>query len=619
MQAGAVSLGLVFANDQQNIIPHFQRPYVWGEEKNWQPLWEDIREAAEEVEGEDNSPYLKSDTRTYFLGAMVLQHRPKPPMRVVLWDVIDGQQRLTTLQVLVSAARAVALAIGETPLAASFAGMIENKPDTIHKDYPNDRFKLWPLPHDREAFLWAVSTDPNTGVPPDSKHLIAQARVWFERVIGEWTRDAEKPDHRLYNLLETLKNRMQLVQITLEGKEDPQVIFEVLNHRGVLLDAVDLVKNLLFQRLEHSGKSVEADDLLTHVWAPLDRKPWREEVSRGRLLRKRADILLSYWLTIEQGKEVPVEHLFSDFKTWLHGSDREAADVIRSIRHYADRMEAMRALPLSDPVGQVLDRLEASQTTTPWPVLLYLHAKDDIPVDQFRKAAKAIDSFIMRRQVCRMTTKDYNHLFVSVLAAAKVADPSSAGDAVVQSLLGQESDSRRWPTDDEFDQMLAVDNLYHVITRARLRSLLLALDLQMRTDKTDPGALLSYADGSLNIEHILPQKWETKWPLGLEQGDDGYDEALSRRWRLIHQLGNLTLMTSKLNSAQSNRAWPDKKQELQKYGLLRITTGSVLSAPDSAPDTLRSTWAEDWNEDRIEARSKYLRELALKVWPRPTA
>lgn len=265
MQAGAVSLGLVFANDQQNIIPHFQRPYVWSEEQNWQPLWEDIREAAEEVEGEDNSPYLKADTRTYFLGAMVLQHRPKPPMRVVLWDVIDGQQRLTTLQVLVSAARAVALAIGETPLAASFAGMIENKPDTIHKDYPNDRFKLWPLPHDREAFLWAVSTNTNPGSPPDPKHRIARARVWFQRVIGEWTRDAEKPDHRLYNLLETLKNRMQLVQITLEGKDDPQVIFEVLNHRGVPLDAVDLVKNLLFQRLEHTGKSVEADDLLTHV------------------------------------------------------------------------------------------------------------------------------------------------------------------------------------------------------------------------------------------------------------------------------------------------------------------------------------------------------------------
>lgn len=590
---------------------------MWSETDNWLPLWEDIREAAEEVEVEAKVPYLKADTRTYFLGAMVLQHRPKPPMRVVLWDVIDGQQRLTTLQVLISAARGVARTIAAPALAASLATMIENKPDTIHPNYPNDRFKIWPLPHDRDAFLWAVSTDPNPGSPPDPRHRIVHARAWFERAIQDWALEAAEPETRLYHLLDTLKNRMQLVQITLEGKDDPQVIFEVLNHRGVPLDAVDLVKNLLFQRLEHSGKSIQADDLLTHVWAPLDREPWRDEVSRGRLLRKRADILLSYWLTIEQGKEVPVEHLFSDFKTWLQGSDRDAADVIRSIRHYADRMEAMRALPLSDPMGQVLDRLEASQTTTPWPVLLYLFANDHVPPAQRHVAAKAIDSFIMRRQVCRMTTKDYNHLFVSVLAAAKAADPASAGDAVIQSLLDQESDSRRWPSDEEFNHMLGVDNLYHVITRARLRSLLLALDLHMRTDKTDPGALLSYADGSLSIEHILPQKWDTNWRLALQSGDEGYEAALDRRWRSVHRLGNLTIMTSRLNAAQSNRAWSAKKQELQKHGLLRITTGSVLSAPESAPHSVKVTWADDWNEDRIEVRGRYLREVALKVWKRP--
>lgn len=617
MQAGAKSLGQVFAPDQQNIIPHFQRPYVWDAERNWQPLWEDIREAAEEVESEASVPLLKSETRTYFLGAMVLQHRPKPPQRVFLWNVIDGQQRLTTLQVLVGAARGVAMSIGATSLAANFASMIENQTQALHPQYPDDRYKLWPLPQDRPAFLWAVSTESGAIPSPDPKHRISQARSWFERTVRDWALESQDAETRLYYLIETLRNRMQLVQIELEASDDPQVIFEVLNYRGVPLDAVDLVKNLLFQQLEHGGKSAQADSLLTHVWAPLDREPWRDEVSRGRLLRKRADILLSYWLTIEQGKEVPVEHLFSDFKTWLQGSDCDAADVIRSIRHYADRMEAMRALPLSDPIGQVLDRLEASQTTTPWPVLLYVFANDQVPPAQRHVAAKAIDSFIMRRQVCRMTTKDYNHLFVSVLAAAKAADPASAGDAVIQSLLAQESDSRRWPTDEEFDHMLAVDNLYHVVTRARLRSLLLALDLQMRTDKTDPGAALSYADGSLSIEHILPQKWETNWPLALQPGDEGYEEALDRRWRSVHRLGNLTIMTSRLNSAQSNRAWPDKKQELQKHGLLRITTGSVLSAPESIPHSVEVTWADDWNEDRIEVRGTYLRELALKVWRRP--
>jgi hypothetical protein len=153
MQAGAKSLGQVFANDQQNIIPHFQRPYVWDAGRNWEPLWEDIREAAEEVESDANAPFLKAETRTYFLGAMVLQHRPKPPQRVFLWNVIDGQQRLTTLQVLIGAARGVALSIGATSLAANFASMIENQTQALHPQYPDDRYKLWPLPQDRPAFL----------------------------------------------------------------------------------------------------------------------------------------------------------------------------------------------------------------------------------------------------------------------------------------------------------------------------------------------------------------------------------------------------------------------------------------------------------------------------------
>ncbi|MEJ7839149.1 MAG: DUF262 domain-containing protein [Thermomicrobiales bacterium] len=317
MQAGAVTLGHVFAYDHQNIIPLFQRPYVWSEERNWLPLWLDIKQAAEEVERDsDQQTYAgQAAHRTYFLGAMVLQHRPKPPASVYLWNVVDGQQRLTTLQVLIAAARSAAITFGSPSLAANFASMIENKKEAIHPDFPDDLYKVWPLPQDRKAFLWAVSASDGRGPSPDSEHRITKAREWFEESIGDWAKESLNAETRLYHLLETLKNRMQLVQIILDVNDDPQVIFEVLNHRGVPLDAADLVKNLLFQQFEIGGKPKFADDLLLNVWGDLDHlKPWREEVTTGRFKRKRIDVLLSYWLTIETGKEVVIEHLFADFK-----------------------------------------------------------------------------------------------------------------------------------------------------------------------------------------------------------------------------------------------------------------------------------------------------------------
>lgn len=617
MQAGDVRLGQVFANDQQNVIPLFQRPYVWDQERNWVPLWDDIRQAAEEVERESTAGYYSGkDQRTYFLGSIVIQNRPKPPKRVSLWDVVDGQQRLTTLQVLFAAARAVALEVGAKSLSANFASMIENRLDVIHDDYPDDRFKVWPLPQDRHVFLWAVSTDAHDKPSPEPTHRITRARQWFEETIRDWAKEPEDPESRLEHLYETLKNRMQLVQITLERNDDPQVIFEVLNHRGVPLDAADLVKNLLFQQLEHSGLSKQADQLLMDEWLPLDRSPWRDEITVGRTRRKRIDILLSYWLTIETVDEVPVEHLFSDFKAWLLGSQGNAADVIRSIRHYADRMNQLRLLPLTDPTGQVLDRMDAAQTTTPWPILLYLYANDAVPLEQKQLAARAIDSYLMRRSICRWTAKDYNRLFLSVLSAAKSANPAVAGEAVVRSLVSQQSDSRRWPTDEEFANALMVPNLFHAVVRARLKSMLLGIEHHLHTDKTESQVMRSYSDASLNIEHLMPQSWEKNWPLAVDPGHEDYEDYLRRRVLSIHHLGNLTLTTAKFNSSLSNKPWSEKKKDIQTHSLLRLTTASVLTAPDSCPGMDAHEWSSVWDECRIEVRGAWLRDQALEIWSR---
>lgn len=577
-------------------------------------MWQDVRKAAEEVdrqaaEGDEGPP------ETYFLGAIVMQQRRRPPRRLASSHIIDGQQRLTTLQVLLAAARAVAHSMAADSVAARFTSLLENRSETIHEDHAEDRFKVWPLPQDRGAFFWAVRSPQAAQAAPDPDHRLVRARLWFEQEIAEWAKAGADPVQRVEYLHFALEDRMQLVEITLDSGDDPQVIFEGLNHRGVQLAAADLIKNLLFQTVEAQGDQAIADKLLTAGWLPLDGKDWRSEVTTGRITRALVDLLLTYWLTIQTQQDVVVEHLFADTKKWLKTSQARAADVITDLRHHADTYEFLHRRPPEDPTAQLLDDMIATGTTTPWPVLLYLHANGDVPPAQRDAGAKAIESFLMRRGMCALTTKDYNRLFVTVLAAVKQAPPAQAGDTVRDVLAAQTADSRRWPTDSEFLDALLAPDVYNAPYRARLKAFLAGLENQLRTGLTEPWPPLSRGDKRLNVEHVLPQSWEANWPLPPEADET----ALLKRQDAIHRLGNLTLTTVKLNSSLSHNPWEKKRLDLKQHSLLRLTTASVLSPPSGATGWNEETWTAAWDVQRIALRGMWLAHHALTAWPRPDA
>lgn len=614
MQAGDVKLGKVFANDHVSIVPLFQRPYVWDKDRNWRPLWLDVQRAAEEIHAERAEGFTKQNPTSYFLGAVVVQQRHTPPQRLDASHVIDGQQRMTTLQVLFASARSIAAGLGQDKTAARFAAMVENRPETVHDDYPDDRFKVWPLPQDRAAFLWAVRRPDDATPPPDAAHRLVRARAWFEKAIADWLDKVEDQGEGLEDLLYAIQDRMQLVQINLGPSDHPQVIFEALNHRGVQLAAADLVKNRLFYAVEHQGDGKLAEALLLNYWLPLDGEDWRAQVTTGRIKRAYVDLLLAYWLTIQKSEEVLVDQLFTDFTEWFVGTDARATAVIKDIRRYADAYDRLYDLPRADPTGRLVESMRATAVTTPWPVLLYLKVRTEIPAEQEWRAAEAIESFLMRRGVAGLTSSDYNRLFVQVLKEAQAAEPEAAGDTVVDCLLSQTAESRNWPTDEEFRDSLLAEGLYERMYRARLKALLVGIENHLRDGKTVTEGTLSPRNGKLNIEHVLPQKWRENWPLPPESAD----EAEERRQSAKHRLGNLTLATTKLNPSMSNKGWLKKKPVLQTHSLVRITTASILSAPEPmADDWTDVDWASDWDETRIALRGRWLADLALQVWPQP--
>lgn len=613
MQAGDVKLGSIFFDNHRYEIPMFQRPYVWGEERNWVPLWEDIAAAADTVVADMTSGEWPEEPPTYFLGAIVVKATPNHPQRLAGSILVDGQQRLTTLQVMLAAARSVATELGAESAAGRFDEWVENSHKAVHEKWPDDKYKLWPLPQDRPQYLWAVRAPDDQSSCPDNAHRISQARVWFEAAIRDWATSGGNPSDRLDALHSALETRIALVRITLEKTDNAQIIFEALNHRGVELSQSDLVKNLLFRLVEDHGQRHLAEALLVDHWLPLDGRRWRAETISGRIKRSLLDQVIAYWLTGRRMAVVSVERLFDEFKAWLLGGDARADAIIKEIRRFADLYNELVTDPPDEPTAALIDLVIATKTNTAWPLILEIYGDERVTPEQRRKAAKALSSYLTRRMVCGLTTKDYNRIFVSVLQAARSRADSGgfAGDAVEEMLGRLAGESRNWPNNGEFTAALSGSNFY-ALARARQRAFFAGIENHLRDNRAEDATPISARWDYLNIEHVMPQKWQDHWPV-----DHADEESVRKRERALNMVGNLTLTNGRLNSHMRHEAWLMKKPALQQKSTMLITTASILSAPPGVDAADAMAWAEDWDETRIQERSAYLTRLALDVWRRP--
>lgn len=613
MQAGDVKLGSIFFDNHRYEIPMFQRPYVWSEERNWLPLWQDIAAAADSVVTDMLSNEWPEEPPTYFLGAIVVKASPSHPQRLAGSILVDGQQRLTTMQVLLAAARLVAHELDAHSAAGRFDEWIENSPKAVHEKWPDDSHKVWPLPQDRPHYLWAVRRPEDTSPCPDSEHRISQARTWFEQAIRLWATEGGDPRDRLDALHSALESRMELVRITLEKTDNAQVIFEALNHRGVELSQSDLIKNLLFRLVEDQGDRLRAESLLVNHWLPLDGREWRQETISGRIKRSLLDQVVAYWLTARRGEVVSVERLFDDFKAWLLEGDFKASTVIKEIRTYADLYAGLVNSPPDEPTATMVDLVLATKTNTAWPLILGIYGDARVSASQRRKVAATLTSYLIRRMLCGLTSKDYNRIFVSALivASERAAKDGLVGEAIEEHLGRLAGESRNWPDDGEFSAAISGSNFY-AHNRARQRAFFAGVENHLRGNKAEDVNPVRARWEHLNIEHVLPQKWQQHWPV---RSDD--PEAVSTRERAINMVGNLTLTNGRLNAQMRNAPWPVKKSALQQKSTMLVTTASILSAPPAVGEAEASVWNGYWDEKRINKRTTYLASIALEVWPRP--
>ncbi len=429
MEANPLTPRDLFDGKEHFEIPAFQRPYVWNREDQWEPLWQDIARVAESVVvalQEDSDPEIPH----HFLGAVVYDSRTPIAGGVVRHSVIDGQQRMTTLQLLIDAAHSVVHEDGYEVEAEELEELILNGGSRFRGT--KERFKLWPSQADRNAFEQAM--DPNP-IWKGESHRILEAHQYFSTETRAWIRGEADEDEaippgdealRVKALAGTLQDRLVVVAIDLSGHDDAQLIFETLNDRGTPLLKADLIKNWVFRE----GEAIQANVAKwaeTH-WAEFDSSWWREEIRQGRLQRSRIDIFLQYWLTMRLSDDVRSENVFRDFVTHAQPRMRTAAEaegLLRELRLDADTYRAFAELDESTPEGRFYQRvIEAMELATTTPVFLWLLSENHLVLPSDRQQAlQALESWTIRRTLLQLTTKDVNKFMIVLLRALNPDSP----------------------------------------------------------------------------------------------------------------------------------------------------------------------------------------------------
>ena len=500
-------------------------------DNQWEPLWEDVRNVAEnyleELERSGNDG-VEAEQRTspHFLGAVVLKQVPTAARDIDQREVIDGQQRVTTLQLLLDAIQQICEESDHPYVkgaARRLAKFVTNDEELIGED-KLQVFKLWPSRGDREAFRHAMDNGPavNDFV---QESLIVQAHEFFQLQVRKGLQDAAGPIESRIDALETAATSMlQMVVIDLDPKDDPNLIFETLNARGTPLEQSDLIKNFVLSReLDRQGD----------IWGDLDDGWWRREVRQGRLFRPRVDMLLNYWLTMRMGSEVSPARVFDVFRSYVE--DQEVYTVMSEVKqdlvNYRD-FESTRGRSSEEKSFYYhVDVMQAGVITPA--LLLLLSVEEGTRI----RAFSALESFLVRRMICRQTTKDYNRLVLELATRLRESGLDKADTITAGFLKEQTAFAREWPSDEAVADALGSSPLYRLLTRGRLRLVLEGVERLLRSSgKSEQPAVPT----NLTIEHLMPVGWgKEEWPL---PEDIDTAAATYQRNTLIHSIGNLTLV-----------------------------------------------------------------------------
>jgi hypothetical protein len=503
----------LFDGKRRYEVPLFQRQYVWNLEDHWEPLWEDIEvKFVQRLDRTQSTPH--------FIGAMVLDQRRSYGNAVPVQLIIDGQQRLTTFQIFLSALRDVCASEGQQAYANECDFYLRNT--GIMENEKVERYKLWPTNLDRKQFTDVIDSgskeELNRRHPvvrrkyqkkPDPRPKMIDCYMYFyDRIASLMKSDefGQALQERVKSMHDALRGALQLVTVELESDDDPQVIFETLNARGEPLLPSDLLRNFIFLRASQQNEPQE--ELYEKFWIPFDEEFWRAVEKQGRLLRPRSDIFLQHYLTLQRRREVLISHLYSEYKDWIKATNpfpSVRAELENLAKHRINFKELVQPNQ-NTPIGRFADFLRIFDLSTVYPLVLGMMCAGT-GEDELAGMLVDLESYIVRRAVCGLTTKNYNRFFLTVLG--KLANSQFNRLTLRAALVEQTGASVVWPDNSRFKQAWLNQPVYDSMGAGRVQYALREIEYRLHQPRTERIEILS----QLSVEHVLPNEWIEQWLL----------------------------------------------------------------------------------------------------------
>ncbi|MCY4166479.1 MAG: DUF262 domain-containing protein [Gammaproteobacteria bacterium] len=556
MQASNEPFAKIIDGPKQFVIPVFQRDFCWTFEQCEQ-LWRDVKRAAE-----------RTIDSGHFMGSIVyIQGEGRASCPIYL--LIDGQQRLTTLTVLMVALRDH---IQATNWSGSDDGPTTEKLNTCYlkntAESGQKRYKLVLRRRDKATLQALIDEKNPSELEAESSELLVEAYKFFRSALQASDSDPEK----VYQGVA----RLNIVDVTLSRNVDnPQLVFESMNSTGIDLRQSDLVRNYLLMGLRES----EQTRLYNEYWSKIE--------SFFRASGSAFDGFLRDYMALEQGlkQQIRGDRTYDEFKSFWNSEAEKPledllSDMVRVGRTYASFLgiATMQRPWLADAMSHM-----RSLNTTQALLVMRLydsHEKDRLSREEFIRAVTLIESYLLRRAVLGLQTRGYWSVFARI---AHDLNPDSVFESL-KAAFARLGDNYRFPSDQEFSRELQERDLYD------LRVCKHALDRLENFEHSEPSPVANYS-----IEHVMPQEITPEWEKMI--GENAAEQHAA--W--VHRLGNLTLTA--YNSKYSNRPFGEKKD---------IKGGFQDSAVRLNRDIKD---AERWTPKEIDARGKRLAAQALQIWP----
>ena len=567
MEAGKRTINDIFNGNRVLEIPFFQRAYVWGDSQ-WERLLQDME-------------FVSASNKPYFLGSVILKQQQTETGHNVgdKRTLIDGQQRLTTLNIMFK------VFCLKTKQNGAF--------DRVFRLISNE-IALWHNHNDIDDFNKVLNLE-------NEEELIGESSI-----IEAYNYFKENMDASKLSMNNILTNIM-FVGIDLGIDEDEQQIFDTINSLGVRLTTAELLKNYFFHRddvnsYNENWKNVFERDNDT-------KKFWDRDITAGRSIRENIDLFFYSFLQIKiqdsslniktDDKKLftKVDGLFDSYKKFINDYGIDKPSLIQEIKEYAEIYRTNidfdvvdREISAEYGIERINTIIFGLDNTTLIPYVLFI-LKKVANSNERNLIFEYLESYLMRRMVCHETTKNYNQLFSERLISNNIITRDALKDHIEKlsdkvNYMPSDADLEKGFNNSRLVNKQAAGILYLIESmirdRARQSTSLLGLD-------------------RYSLEHVMPKKWENNWtPVANE------DDKITRN-RMLLTLGNLTIITTSLNTSIRDANWETKKNGRgEKHGLRHFASGIETFAP-------YMDYAE-WNENVIKERANFLFTKAKEIW-----